>query len=311
MRCDLSCFSIRIYVMVLPFMAISLIIVGCVPFQVGKKQQSVAFYPLDSIRELTRLTADLSLDSKPVISPNGQILAFVSKKHGDSDIFISDTMAKNPQQITLSRNSDNNPAWTPDKKSMLFVSGRFGFGAIFKKNLNQERITYQVVARGANDFAPDVSPDGKAIVFGSLTSGIESLWTASIEGANLTQIGEGIFPKWSPDGEKILFISSKGGNSDVWLVNPDGSNLNQITVNIAEDIDPSWSPEGDKIVFSSNRTGNFDIWVLDLKVDRLTQLTHHPGDDKNPNWSPDGKYIYFDSHRNGNMDIWRLMPVLE
>ena len=310
MRYELDCFIKRIYFLILLFMVISLI-VGCVTFQVRGKKQTGAFYPLDSIRELTRLTADLSPESKPVISPNGQILAFVSEKHGENDIFISDTMAKNHRQITLSKSSDNNPAWTPDNKSILFDSARLGFGAIFKKNLDQERITYQVVARGANDFAPDVSPNGKAIVFGSLTSGIESLWIATIDGANLTQIGEGIFPNWSPDGEKILFISLKGGNSDVWLVNHDGSNLTQITVDIAEDIDPSWSPDGNKIVFSSNRTGNFDIWVLDLKADRLTQLTHHPGNDKNPDWSPDGEYIYFDSLRDENLDIWRMIPVLE
>jgi len=284
---------------------------GCVPSLLSVNQTSdVVTKPLESIRELTLLTIETSQDANPRVSPDGRSIAFVSDKHGNFDIFIADAMGRNPRQITLSASADDNPAWTPDGLSIVFDSSRLGYRALFRINLDNERVVEQIVARGADDFAPSVSHNGEVIAFGAL-SGVESLWLTQINGSRLKQIGEGITPRWEPSGNRLLFASSKGGNSDVWLVNLDGRELVQLTLDSAEDRSPSWSPDGRRIAFSSNRTGNFDLWMLNLDNGRLTQLTNHPGDDDNPEWSPEGKYIYFDSWRGDNRDLWRLTPVLD
>jgi len=288
-----------------------LLLEGCVPsFLNGANKSNVATRPLDSIRELTLLTTERSQDANPRISPDGRSIAFVSDKHGNSDIFIADAMGRNPRQITLSGSVDSNPSWTLEGQSIIFDSARLGYRALFRIDLDNERIVKQLVARGADDFAPAVSPDGEHIAFGSLP-GEESLWVARVDGSAVKQIGDGITPQWEPQGDSLLFVSSKGGNSDIWKVNLDGSVLTQLTVDTAEDRSPSWSPDGRRIVFSSSRTGNFDLWMLNMGNGRLTQLTNHPGDDDNPAWSPDGKYIYFDSWQGGNRDLWRLTPVLD
>jgi Tol biopolymer transport system component len=289
----------------------ALLLEGCVPsFRNGVNKSDVAARPLESIRELTLLTTETSQDANPRISPDGRSIAFVSDKHGNSDIFVADPMGRNPLQITLSGSVDANPAWTQEGRSIIFDSTRLGYRALFRIDLDNERIVKQIVARGADDFAPSVSPDGKHIAFGSL-SGEESLWLARIDGSDVKQIGEGIMPKWEPRGDRLLFVSSKAGNSDIWMVNPDGRVLTQLTVDSAEDRSPSWSPDGRRIVFSSNRTGNFDLWMLNMESGMLTQLTNHPGDDDNPAWSPEGKHVYFDSWRGDNRDLWRLTPVLD
>ncbi len=129
--------------------------------------------PLDSITELTQLTTHLSDDSDSIISPEGKRLAFISKKRKNKDIFVAGILVKNPCQVTIHSGEDSNPSWTPDRKHLLFDSDRLGYRAIFKIDLNREKIIHQVVARGSDDYAPDVSPDGKKITFGNKAKGKE------------------------------------------------------------------------------------------------------------------------------------------
>ncbi len=265
---------------------------------------------LESTFELTQITMHASADFNPVLSHDGEQLLYVSQKHGNNDIFVSDVLAKNPRQVTLSASAESNPVWTPDGKEILFDSDRLGFTAVFRLTLARPEIIRQIVARGASDSAPNISPDGKLVALGS--GGTASLWLADANnGANLIQIGEGGLPKWSPDGKFIIFTSSKSGNADIWRIKPDGGELTQLTVDVAEDVAPCWSPDQKKIVFSSNRTGNYDLWVLNLETDEFNQLTDHPADDGGPDWSPDGKYIYFHSIRSGNLDLWRLTSPMD
>jgi TolB protein len=287
---------------------LSLFVSGCL--QEYTRTDSKKFLPLDSITELSQLTTHKSKDMYPVISSDGKNIAFLSDKQGNDDIFVVDLSGKNPRQLTIQESDERNPTWTSDGKSILFDSSMLGNTAIFKINLKNERIVHQLIARGASDSAPDISPNGNKIAFSTTSGTAESLWIADIDGRNLKQIGVGNFPKWSPDGKSILFTSSKGGNFDIWLVQPDGSDLMQITVDTAQDVSPAWSPDGKKIAFSSNRSGNFELWLIDLETGELIQLTNHPEEDGGPAWSSDGRNIYFHSNRSGNMDLWKLTPQL-
>jgi Tol biopolymer transport system component len=281
---------------------------GCLDLQA--RRADVPARPLESIKDLILLTSDRSPEWGVQLSPDGRTMAFVARKHGNADIFIADAMGKNPLQVSLSTADDDNPSWLPDGRALVFDSDRLGYRAIFRVDLEEERVVHQVVARGASDFAAHVSPDGERIAFGAEGPAAESLWVAGIDGSEPAQIGEGIRPRWSPGGSRLLFTSSKAGNEDLWLVTLDGMRLVQLTVDSANDRAASWSPDGKKVVFASDRTGNFDIWTLDLESGTLTQLTNHPGDDDNPVWSPDGRHIYFDSLRGKNRDLWRLTPVV-
>ena len=261
---------------------------------------------LESNAGLVQITFHKSADFNPVLSPDGKRLLFVSQKHGNNAIFVADNLVKNPQQVTVDASADSHPSWATDGKAILFDSDRLGYTAIFKIELTRTNIVRQIIARGANDSAPAISPNGKLLAFGS--GGTASLWLADADGTDLVQIGQGGFPKWSPDGKTILFTSSKSGNADIWSIKPDDSEVRQLTVDAADDVEPCWSPDGKKIVFASNRSGNFDLRVLYLETGEYKQLTNHPANDGGPEWSPDGKFIYFHSTRSGNVDIWRLTP---
>ncbi|MBI1825414.1 MAG: S9 family peptidase [Planctomycetes bacterium] len=86
---------------------------------------------------------------------------------------------------------------------------------------------------------PDVSPDGKRVVFTVRTTDIEAnkgrtdLWLVNVDGTGLRQLtsdpandGSG---KWSPDGKSIYFVSSRGGSSQIWRIAPDGGEAEKVT----------------------------------------------------------------------------------
>ena len=125
--------------------------------------------------------------------------------------------------------------------------------------------------------------------------------------------GNDAFPDVSPDGRRIVFRSGRDGNHEIYLMNADGTGVKRLTHDPAADTMPSFSPRGDQIAFASNRDGNYEIYLLDLDADgnpgRLRRMTNFPGHDTHPRFSPDGAWIAFVSERGGLDDETPLIPV--
>jgi Tol biopolymer transport system component len=174
---------------------------------------------------------------------------------------------------------------------------------------------------------PDVSPDGRRVIYSSFSKPYllplsvtdygarwkvfsawgetPSIWMVDIDGRNLTQYYEGIKPVWSPDGKRIAFYKPTGKNYQIWLMDADGANQTQITNGDYNCIEPAWTPDG-RLVFGSNQAGNYDIWSIKADGTELTQLTAQDCYDGAPACSPDGKYVYFHSFLGGSWNIWRM-----
>lgn len=228
--------------------------------------------------------------------------------------------------VTSDKSNNENASFVNDSR-IIFNSDRLGGEKIWIGEASGKGGIIQLTSGGLSDLMPDVSPDGRKVVYSSFSKPYTlplsltdygarwkifaawgetpSIWMVDIDGRNLTQFYEGIKPVWSPDGKRIAFYKPTGKNYQIWLMDADGANQTQLTNGEYNCIEPAWTPDG-RLVFGSNQAGNYDIWSIKPDGTELTQLTIQDCYDGAPSCSPDGKYIYFHSFLGGSWNIWRM-----
>jgi Tol biopolymer transport system component len=197
--------------------------------------------------------------------------------------------------------------------SVVFYSARDGDTKpqIYVMNLDgsdQSRVTFDT----ASEVDPDISPNGKEIVFTSndTETGNNNIFLLDRSGAvrNLTNdpTATDEWARWSPDGKQIVFDSNREGEIfEIYVMNADGSNPTRLTDTSTLGRYPSWSRDGRQIVF---RRG-IDIAVINADGSGTPrQLTSEASTSfaQMPAWSPNGQYIAFMSFREGYCSVFRM-----
>ena len=258
-------------------------------------------------------------------------IAFVSRRDGNTEIYVMAADGKNQRRLTNNPASDHSPLWSFDGKRIAFVSERdrhvhpirgFPTSDIYVMDAdggNQQNLTNH----RHDDRSPSWSPDGKHIVFetdrdNDRGHNIE-IYVMNADGQNQRRLTNNLtedrYPAWSPDGERIAFSARREGHVvhnldityEIYVMDADGGNEQRLTENRHNDRHPSWSPDGERIAFVSDRKGNWensDIYVMDADGGNQQKLTNHRGYDGSPSWSPNGEQIAFSSNREGNTEIY-------
>jgi TolB protein len=289
--------------------------------------ERIAFPTFDAIfigpsdgGEARKLT-DALLPSCLSWSPDGTRIAFTSGNLGyllqlnvaPSSIWVVDVEGGEPVRVTEGTHVDFSPVWTPDGRSLLFVSNRGGGRDIYRIPLDPlgepERLT-----TGLDVFTIAASADGRTLSY-SVATLRQNIWSLPVpregpvsitEARPLTagnHIIEGV--DVSPDGQWLVFNSDQAGNWALFKMPVGGGEPVQVT-NGPLDFRPSWSPDGREIAFHASRTESRDVFVVGADGGAVRQLTNDPAQEFYPHWSPDGKRLVFHSSRGGVDEIYTV-----
>lgn len=193
-------------------------------------------------------------------------------------------------RLPLGDRNGGRGAAIPNPRLTLFgeIGGRMGSSDPARAaGSNLTQVSFAV--DGA-DFDPDVSRDGRKIVFAS-TQHRETpdLYIKSVDSNVVTQLtndaASDVMPRLSPDGQRIAFASNRSGNWDIFVMPVTGGKAVQITTSPADDLHPSWSPDGSRLVFSrlGEVSGQWEMWVADVLN---PGVAHFIGHGLFPEWCP-------------------------
>ena len=149
---------------------------------------------------------------------------------------------------------------------------------------------------------PSPSPDGKRLVYISVVSGKEHLFTMNVDGSNVVQLtrddADHEDPAWSPDGNKIAFVFITKERTSIAVMNANGSSVDLLTPKEVNTIHPNWSADSKQVIYCTNddlapaKKNEAQIDVVDLATRKIRRLISG-GINTYGSWSPDMRQIVF------------------
>jgi Tol biopolymer transport system component len=255
---------------------------------------------------------------QPRFSPDGRWIAYTSgtlTRFPELRLVRPDGTQDHP--LTL-RNGGSGSAWTPDAKALVYaelqVHRTFAiYGDLSVVDVASGRV--RRLTRGMRALDPDVSPDGRTVVFARKLGDRSELFTLGIDGTGLKRLTTSLpgiewsDPRFDPRGRRIAAARLlPGGWLDVVLVDPATGAVEQLTHDRARDVEPTWTPDGEVVVFRSDRDGVSNLYAVRPADRALLRVTNVIGGAFDPSVSPDGRWLAFSSYSSRGYDI-ALAPL--
>jgi len=201
-----------------------------------------------------------------------------------SHIWMVPAAGGTPRQLTFSERGENGPQWSPDGRSLAFLSSR-GSATDAKTQLwilpMDGGEGYQLTTSKENVTGFEWSKDGSRIAFLSVDTlpKTDEAKTARRDDPQVFEENFRLSHAW------VIDVATKRA-SEVAHGN--------LTVSGA----PSWSPDGTRLAFQAApttmiRDTRSDIYIVTIADRSLTKITTKPEAGSAPAWSPDGKTIAF------------------
>jgi tricorn protease len=219
-----------------------------------------------------RLTSGPGVESNPVFSPDGSLVAFTGEYDGNVDVFVIPAEGGEPRRLTWHPAADIALGWTPDGKRILFTSGRTAYSRF------NELFTISV--RGG---FPERLP---------LPMGYEG--------------------SFSPDGRRIAYVPLRrafnvwkryrGGTATaIWIADLSDSRIEKIPRTDSNDYEPMWV--GDKVYFLSDREGPVTLFSYDVKTKQVSRAIPNEGLDLKSASAGPGAIVY---EQFGSLNVYDL-----
>ena len=236
--------------------------------------------------------------NRPSVSRDG-LIALTAKRGGRDALTLFDPKHG---RILRQEGFDNlvvlhDPAWAPGDSALIFSAQDYsGRSDLYRVSwpggqTQLERLTND----DYDDLEPDISPDGRWVVFASDRGGRGgrySLFRLSLAGGvpepvSFPDRGEDRQPVYSPDGKWIAFRSTRGGISDLWVRHAEPDSAARRVISLwGPASDPDWLPNGSGLVFTAQHAIRFQTFSVRFKPDTL-EVEREPGETPRPMPCPD------------------------
>lgn len=224
----------------------------------------------------------------------------ISGKH--YALVVADADGANAQTVFQSEQPILSPDWSPDGKSIAYVSFENIQPAIYIQNIYTGARTLLTRQPGLNS-APAFSPDGKSLALVlSSSPGNPDVYVMDLASHKLRRVTSSdaidTEPVWSPDGGSLYFTSDRGGSPQIYKVSLSGGQPQRITFDGSYNARPRISPDGRTLAMVHRENGHLHIAVMALDTGVLQSLTDSDLD-KSPSFAPNGAMIIYEANYRG------------
>lgn len=239
--------------------------------------------------EARLLVSHPSVESRPLYSPDGRSLAFVSDRTGSGDIYVLDLTTGALRQVTFDDGLERLDAWSRDGRWLHFSSNSrdiAGMNDLYR--VRAEGGTPMTISadRYTSEFFGVPSPDGQRVAFSARGNSAAQWWrkghshldeselwllhhSAPPRYEQLTERGaKQMWPMWMPDGKTLYYVSDRSGAENIWSLTIGGAARQVTQFSDGRVLWPSISYDGRSIVFERD----FELWTLDLAGGRASRV---------------------------------------
>lgn len=267
--------------------------------------------------------------SGAAISRDGKWVAYsvstpdMEANRGVSNIWIVRTSGGDPVQVTQGGH-DNSPAWSPDGKTIAFLSSRDGTSQVYLLSMEGgEAKKLTQLSTGADLF--HWSPDGKTIAFTSSVYAVckddacnvkrdEEKEKSKVKARIYDHLLYRHWDHWSEGKRSHLFVMPADASAAARDLTP-GADYDVPPEERSGPGDFNFSPDSKEICFTAVSdkveaiSTNADLFLVTVAGGEAKRITTQPGFDGNPVYSPDGRNIAYHAQLTAGYeaDKWRVM----
>ena len=275
----------------------------------------------------------------PTFSEDGKKIYYVSNKSGDyfSPSSIYEYDIESGKEKLLVSGVRSTYSWIPGTDKILYAKitednpNWYNVHDLFIYDVDKDDETRLTENLRANQ--PNVSNDGKKIVFLFEKDGTTNLGMVDIDGQNFRTLtsyknGEQVYnPKFSNDDSYIVFDYSYHQTRDIAKVNVNGGEVEFVIQTDQDERNPVIDKDGN-LIYASDETGIFNIYSMNLSTKERRQLTNVIGGAFMPDINANGDITYAgytssgykifliknDEEKNvveGDSYVWRKNPPFD
>ena len=269
---------------------------------------------------LTQLTRDPGITHQPVISPDGDLVAYASDRAGGDnlDIYVQQIGGGGVVRLTDHSSHDRQPEFSPDGETIAFASERDGGGIYSVPALGGDP---RLLVRG-RFLVLRFSPDGQWILYGG--PGRRN-WVAPVVGGEPRELSRpqefegGGFPQlWTPSGNLLWasprpspgwYIASVEGGPTVPTGLREGLERRALRL-VFQRLDLRWAATGSAILSSARQGDSLNLWSIPISEEtgkvagEPQRLTAGAGDDVQPSMANDGRIVF--ANQSVKTDLWSV-----